>query len=169
MYITANGIHKAAFLPYVDKIGVIEIGVPKSLFEDSTFVNTLKKAGKEDPIMARVQEEFFEIVYFKPALAWFELHQFTEPLSLLVIFDSYIHSGGIKTSLRKKFAEYPPNLGGDEKKWITQYVAARHAWLSSYDIPEVRASKYRTQVFKNLIASENWNLSNPFIAQGITF
>jgi chitosanase len=169
MYIKANGSFKNDFLPYVNKIGISENGLPKSLFEDNNFVEKLKLAGKTDEIMKKIQEEFFEIAYFQPALGWFKLHEFKLPLSLLVIFDSHIHSGGIRKSLRDQFSEYPPNMGGDEKKWIAQYVATRHAWLSTYKTPEVRASKYRTQAFKDLIADNNWELTAPFKTQGVQF
>ena len=102
--------------------------------------------------MQNVEELFFEKVYFNQAASWFTTNGFTTLLSLMVIFDSYIHSGGILGFLRNRFPEYSPNIGGDEKIWITQYVATRYAWLTNYETPETRASKYRTQTLKDLIA-----------------
>jgi chitosanase len=169
MYMDANGALENNFIPYVDKIGKIENGIPQSFYEDNDFVNDLKLAGRTDPIMQEVQEIFFEKIYFQPALAWFKVHQFTQALSLLVIFDSYIHSGQIFDFLRNQFPAYPPNVGGNEQEWITQYVATRHAWLANYKTQETRASKYRTQTLKNLIASNNWDLSQAFQTQGVNF
>ncbi|MGE8513034.1 MAG: chitosanase [Chryseobacterium culicis] len=169
MYIEANGTYADFFKSYVNEIGKIEGGIPVSLYQNEEFVETLKKAGQNDPIMHTVQEAFFDLRYFQPALNWFKSNGFTLPLSLLVIFDSYIHSGSIRESLRKKFPEYPPNMEGDEKRWITQYTAARHAWLSNYETKEVRASAYRTQTFKNLIVDDNWKLEKPFKTQGVQF
>ncbi len=169
MYIEAGGIYANYFKDYVNDIGRITNNIPVSLYQNNEFVQNLKEAGKNDPIMRTVQELFFDLRYFQPALNWFTINGFTLPLSLLVIFDSYIHSGRIKDSLRKQFQEYPPILGGSEKQWIKEYVAARHAWLSNYETKEVRASAYRTQVFKNLIFDDNWALDKPFKAQGVQF
>ena len=169
MYIEAGGRYADFFKEYVNDIGKIVGNVPVSLYQNEKFVQTLKDAGKNDLIMQTVQEDFFDLRYFQPALQWFKSNGFTLPLSLLVIFDSFIHSGSIRESLRKKFPEYPPNMGGDEKQWITQYTAARHAWLSNYETKEVRASAYRTQTFKNLIFDNNWDLEKPFKTQGIQF
>ncbi|WP_185289938.1 chitosanase [Chryseobacterium lactis] len=169
MYIEANGTYANFFKDYVNDIGKIVGNTPVSLYQNEDFVQALKDAGKNDPIMQTVQEDFFDLRYFQPALSWFKTHGFTLPLSLLVIFDSFIHSGSIKESLRKMFPEYPPNMGGDEKRWITQYTAARHAWLSNYETKEVRASAYRTQTFKDLILNDNWDLTKPFKTQGIQF
>lgn len=169
MYIQSNGDYADYFRPFLDQVGIIRDGVPKSLYLDDAFVDKLKIAGREDSAMQEVQDEFFEKIYFQPALNWFVSQGFLLPLSLLVIFDSHIHSGGMLGFLRKRFSEYPPILGGDEKTWITQYVATRHAWLANYETKETRASKYRTQTFKNLIAQDNWNLDKPFTTQGIKF
>jgi hypothetical protein len=48
------------------------------------------------------------------------------PLSMLVVYDSFIHSGSVPMFLRKRFIERPPANGGDEKKWIGSYVEVRH-------------------------------------------
>jgi hypothetical protein len=50
------------------------------------------------------------------ACEWFKKNGFTLPLSMLVIYDSYIHSGGIRNDLRKRFAEWVPAEGRNEKK-----------------------------------------------------
>lgn len=169
IYIEAGGIFATTFIPFVSNIGTITDRQPQSLYQNTTFIKALKDAGSTDPIMQTVQELFFEKVYFTPALSWFSSHGFNMPLALLVIFDSFIHSGGILQFLRNRFSEYPPSLGGSEKDWIVQYVATRHAWLANYDTKETRASKYRTQTLKNLIADQNWQLDKPFITQGVQF
>lgn len=54
---------------------------------------------------------------------------FSLPLSALVIYDSFIHSGSILYFLRKRFHEMPTAKGGDEKTWIRQYVGVRQNCL----------------------------------------
>ena len=49
--------------------------------------------------MRQTQDAFFDKVYFQPAKAWADAHGFTLPLSMLVIFDSFIHSGQIRNGL----------------------------------------------------------------------
>lgn len=169
MYVNANGKFKNEIKPYIPKVGVIQNNIPQSLNDDEEFEILLKKAAREDEIMRDTQDVFFDRYYFQPALAWFIHHKFTFPLSLLVIYDSFIHSGGIFSFLRQRFKEVPPSLGGNEKEWIKEYVDTRHDWLKNHIKPVVRASKYRTQTLKQLITDDNWDLSKPFSTQGFSF
>ena len=90
------------------------------------------------------------------------------PLSMLVIYDSYIHSGSIPQKLRKLFGEYPPAKGGDEKKWIISYVDVRHQWLKYHTNPILQRTIYRTQCFKDQIDQDNWTLDKlPILANGM--
>ena len=87
---------------------------------------------------------------------------------MLVIYDSYIHSGSIPMFLRKRFKEFTPVNEGDEKKWITSYIDVRHQWLKYHEKPILRKTIYRTQVFINEIEKGNWNLEKlPINANGI--
>lgn len=152
MYSEENGIHSLNLKPYVDKIG------SSPLVNDAAFKKLIREAGRDDPIMRKIQDKFFEEVYFLPAMKWADDNGFTLALSALVIYDSYIHSGQILWLLRSMFAESPPVAGGNEKKWIRDYVNARHDWLTSHHRPAVRKSIYRTQAFKDQIAKGNWDL-----------
>lgn len=169
MYVSANGKYSALIQPYIHKIGIISGGTPISLCNDENLKVLLRKAAKEDFKMKEIQDKFFERYYFQPALAFFTHHQFTFPLSLLVIYDSFIHSGSILMFLRQRFSEMPPLQGGDEKTWIKQYVNVRHEWLGSHTYKTLRNTVYRTELFKKLIADNNWYLQKRFITQGITF
>jgi chitosanase len=107
-------------------------------------------------------------VPYSRAFRFFEQNQFTLPLSLLVIYDSYIHSGSVPTFLRKRFGEFPPAAGGDEKKWSSSYVDIRHQWLKYHANALLRKTLYRTQCFKDQIAADNWLLAKlPVIANGV--
>ncbi|MCH8178352.1 MAG: chitosanase [Proteobacteria bacterium] len=153
MYVAAGGTRSEALAPYADQVGSV------ALTEDATFKNLLRDAGRNDPVMHRIQDQFFEQVYFHPAMRWADDNGFTLPLSALVIYDSYIHSGSILWLLRQRFAESPPAAGGEERTWVSEYVRVRHDWLAHHPRPAVRASTYRTQALQAQIAAGNWDLS----------
>ena len=170
MYINNDGTYKDELAPYIDRIGVIENGNPKSLWQDKNLKKILVDAGNNDEIMKATQDVFFDNYYFQPAVAWFIHYGFTKPLSLLVIYDSFIHSGQIFPFLRQKFSAYPPSMeGGSEVDWITQYTQTRHDWLKNHSKDVVQKSKYRTQKLLELIQDNNWNLDKPFKTQGVQF
>lgn len=162
LYITRNGLFANAFKPYVNKIGKVP-----SLRTDVTFKKLLKQAANEDLIMRTTQDEFFDMYYFQPAFNWFAGQKFMSALSLLVIYDSFIHSGGIPDFLRKQFAERTPFNGGNEQAWIKQYVDARHKWLSTHSNTILQKTIYRTNCFKNQIKNNNWDLSKDINVNGV--
>jgi chitosanase len=127
----------------------------------------LEDAGANDPIMKAVQDVFFDATYYQKAFDWFEDNGFKLPLSLLVIYDSFIHSGKIREDIRNEFAESVPKDGGNEKNWITQYVNARHEWLSTRENPILRKTNYRTAGYKVQIALGNWTLTDKVKMNGM--
>jgi len=161
-YIAAKGEFAFQLAGYLDDVG----SVP--LCDDKAFKALLRKAGKKDPVMWKVQDAFFEDEYFKPALKWAEREGFTLALSMLVIYDSFIHSGSILWLIRRKFKECTPKGGGTEKGWIKAYVKARNEWLSANKKKLVKASAYRTKDLLKMIDDGNWNLDKlPLIVHGV--
>ena len=161
-YVDAGGTFSEALRPYADKVG----GTP--LTEDAQFKALLRHAGRQDPVMRGVQDGFFDEDYFNPAMKWADDHGFTLPLSALVIYDSFIHSGSILWVIRQRFAENPPSLGGDERAWTAAYLRERQAWLSASSRPAVRKSVYRTKDMTREVNRNNWDLSQlPVMANGI--
>jgi chitosanase len=158
-YIANKGMFSNDFKPYVDKIGVIP------LVDDKDFIALLKRSAQEDETMIKTQDTFFDKVYYQPALKFFTDNGFTFPLSMLVIYDSYIHSGRILDFLRQRFSESPPAKGGDEKAWIKAYVKTRHEWLSGKSEP-LNKTIYRTKLFMSAIDADDWNLNSPLVANG---
>ncbi|MGR9044920.1 MAG: chitosanase [Gammaproteobacteria bacterium] len=162
LYVDSDGIYSAQLKPYIEKIGVTP------LTDDAVFKKLLRDAGNKDPLMRQAQDEFFDLRYFKPAMAWADANGFSLPLSALVIYDSFIHSGSILGFLRKRFPERPPAKGGNEKVWIKQYVDARHDWLATARNAILQKTVYRTQCFKDEIARDNWSMAQlPINANGI--
>lgn len=161
MYVEDGGLFASALKPYVDRIGLTP------LVDDKTFRGLLQRAGDEDQTMRDTQDAFFDKRYFRPALSWAEAGGFQLALSVLVIYDSFIHSGSILKFLRARFEEKPPVAGGDEKIWIKQYVDVRDEWLANNSNPDVRPSAYRTKDLMREIANGNWDLDIlPIMANG---
>lgn len=169
MYIDAGGTYADGLRPYLPQIGKIIGNTPQSLWEDLTLKKMLKDTANLDVTMRITQDIFFDRYYFQPAVAFFTHHQFTHPLSLLVIYDSFVHSGGVPSFLRQRFSEVPPLLGGNEKRWIKQYVDVRFEWLSNHSTQLLRNTIYRPELFQRLISDDNWKLEKPFITQGMNF
>ncbi len=159
-YISMNGTYSNDFSAFVDRIGVTP------LTDDQNFISLLKTSAG-DEIMHQCQDDFFDIYYYQPAYVWFNGHGFQEPLSLLVIYDSFIHSGSILNFLRQKFSERPPVNGGNENTWIEEYVNARHDWLANNSSELLRKTAYRTVCFQGQIKNNNWQLVQPVDANGI--
>lgn len=134
-----------------------QIGV-KPLYSNGAFKRLLIAAG-DDTVMKKCQDVFFENTYWKPAKNWFDVYGFTLPLSMLVIYDSQIHSGGILQFLRNRFKEMPPKFGGNEKEWVTEYVKTRDEWLEFNDDKTLRITDYRTDCFLEQIRIGNWMLT----------
>ncbi|GAB4014551.1 chitosanase [Spirosoma sp. KCTC 42546] len=161
LYINRDGKFADDFVPYRTKIGTVP------LVDDATFKDLLRKSAREDAIMRSTQDEFFDILYYMPALNFFTGFDFTLPLSLLVIYDSFIHSGGVPTFLRERFPERPPSRGGNEKAWVTAYVKTRDEWLATNKKIILRGTVYRTRCFLTQLENDNWTLSKPVNAHGV--
>lgn len=159
LYIKNEGDIAEKFEPYKDKIGL------RSFVSDKAFIALLKEASK-DPIMQKTQDQFFDIHYWEPAKTWFTKNGFKLNLSMLVIYDSFIHSGSILKFLRNRFSEVTPALGGDEKEWIKAYVQVRHDWLKGHSNKILTKTIYRTQNFLDAIKKDDWDLSQVFVANG---
>ncbi len=161
-YIGRGGAFAARMLPYLPKLGVTPLA------DDSDFKSALKEAGKSDPVMAKTQDAFFEKHYYAPAQKWAKANGFVKPLSMLVIYDSFIHSGSILDFLRKRFAAAVPINGGNEDSWIRQYVDTRREWLATHQKPILQKTVYRMDCFKREIKRGNWDLATvPINANGI--
>lgn len=139
----------------------------RALYKNNSFIAALKRAGQE-PLMQQLQDEFFDEVYFVPAYKWFKENGFTLPLSMLVIYDSFIHSGGILSFLRKRFSAVTPVKGGDEKEWIQSYVDTRRSWLANHSNKVLRNTVYRMDTMLGCIKADNWMLEKAYKANGVT-
>lgn len=162
MYVDAGGHFSDELRVFLPKIG------RTALVDDTRFKDLLRRSGNEDPVMRQTQDSFFDRRYFEPALRWASENGFTRALSVLVIYDSFIHSGSILPLLRSRFPELPPARGGREEVWISQYVGVRHRWLAAHSRPIVRQTIYRTRDLTREVERGNWDLARlPILANGV--
>lgn len=162
-YIDHHGFYADSFRPYLPKIGVTPLG------DNNAFINLLRRAGN-DPVMQHTEDSFFDNLYYFPACGFFSANRFSFPLSLLVIYDSYIQSGGILSFLRNKFATRTPAYMGDEKTWIQNYVITRHQWLlcgAEGTRPLLAKTCYRTACLLDQVRQGNWQLEEKIRTQGV--
>ncbi|REK56954.1 MAG: peptidoglycan-binding protein [Bacteroidetes bacterium] len=159
-YVDADGRYSNQLAQYRNSAGDL------SLVGDKNFIKLLKLSG-DDPVMRDLQDNLFDNKYWKPARSFFNTNGFKLPLSMLVFFDSYIHSGKIHWFLRKRFAAKVPKDGGDEREWIRQYLLTRDRWLRHHSRKILRKTVYRTENMLAAIDKGDWGLSEPFYANGV--
>ena len=92
----------------------------------------------------------------------------TKALSLLVVYDTCIHSGpGGVTNIRNRFAAKSPANGGDEATWVKEYINARRAWLAANPNVLVQKTVYRMDALKALVDAGAWDLKTPLVVRGV--
>ena len=163
----ANSEFGDKFKAYLDRLQAKDL----TLDYDNDFRQLLSRAGK-DPVMQSIQDQFFERVYFEPAVTSAGGPGIQSPLGLAVVYDSSVYGsfGLIRDRVNVKLygpSATPPSRI-DEKEWIKEYVSDRRSWMENHPNPLIRPMVYRMDVFKQLIDSENWGLVAPVIVRGVT-
>lgn len=153
-YSVLNGIYSKELGSYVDRIGNDE------LWRDEQFIEYLRKAGQEDSVMRKLQDEFFDMQFLVPAFRWADKNGFTFPLSFWVVGDSYIHSGSIPRTILSQMRIDFPKDGGNEKKWISSYVRLRRKWLDKSSVTSKENNQQRMDFMQEQIKKENWMLDD---------
>ena len=125
------------------------------------FRRALAAAGHTREMRVAQEAVAFER-YMLPAIRACEGSGFRLPLSLAIIYDSMTH--GSYNKIRDRVRISPASAGGFEKRWITEYVRERDAWLGS--IPRLRSTRYRTRFFLSRIAAGRWDLELPINVHG---
>lgn len=137
-----------------------------SLDSDRELIALLRNAG-EDPVMADVQDDFFDRVYWVPALRCAQKADFETALSTAVVYDSWVHGSWSRVRDLTIGAHGSAAVVG-ERPWIAAYVDTRREWLANHSNRLLRRTVYRMDAFKKLIAAENWDLGLPLMIRGTT-
>jgi len=171
-YIDACGAFANSLRAYLPRLAANETAGldPVALPQWCTdLMELLGCAGRQDPVMQRVQNEVFRQRYGAPAAAQCEAMRLTLPLSWAVVYDTCVQSGpdGV-ARIRSRFPEVPPVRGGDERAWTAAYLRARRAYLAGFTSGSpahddaVHRSVYRADWLQGLVAAGNWALHTPF-------
>lgn len=134
-----------------------------SLAANDSFKKALSATGAT-PEMREAQESVAFERYMRPAIVACEGSGFTLPLSLAVIYDSMTHGSYHTIRDRVRLSRSGMTPTEFEKRWVTEYVRRRDAWLAS--IPRLRAARYRTRFFLNQITAGRWHLKLPLNVNG---
>jgi chitosanase len=160
-YCDANGVFAGALRPYLPALEACDV----SLDTDGTLHDILRRAGM-DPTMRRVQDGFFDRVYWQPALQSAEAARLCWPLSVAVVYDSVVHGSYARMRRRATGEAGSPDLAG-EKRWISTYVEVRRRWLATHRNPLLRRTVYRMDAFASLIREGRWTLRLPLTVRGV--
>ncbi len=119
----------------------------------------LREAG-QDPVMRRVQDAFFDRVYWAPSLNAAGGAGISRPLGVAVVYDSHIH-GSYARMLDRTNAERGGIDQLGEEGWVAAYVETRSKWLANHANALLRKTVYRMESFEELISEKRWDLSLP--------
>lgn len=147
-----------AYLPAFDRRDI-------KLDTNEKVKSLLRQAGN-DPIMQRTQDEFFDRIYWKPALISAESAGINKPLGITVVYDSKIHGSfeRIKNMTNEQIGK-AENAG--EETWIKKYVETRKHWLASHSNTLLHKTVYRMDTFIKLIDENKWELQLPLSVRNI--
>jgi chitosanase len=146
------------FLPAFDSRDV-------SLDHDRGVKAILAQAGT-DPVMQRIQDAFFDRVYWAPAVKSAAYLGFSKPLSVSVVYDSRVHGSYYRMRDRTNDQRGTPEQIGEEA-WIEGYVSIRKDWLSNHGNELLRKTVYRMNAFANLIRQGEWELPLPLKVRSV--
>jgi len=172
---TTGAIEAQEFRPYLVRLQERDL----SLDTDIPFRTLLVKAGG-DPAMHRVQDQFFDRLYWNPAILAARHLGISTALGSGVVYDSFIHGAWSRLRDATLARLGPPAVAGtpaapppktsatDERGWILEYLWLRREWLATHPNPLLRLAVYRMDTFLAIAAAGNWELSLPLEAHGVT-
>ncbi|HKO06048.1 MAG TPA: chitosanase [Candidatus Acidoferrales bacterium] len=165
----AAGSTAADLLAYLPRLAAPDL----TLDGDAAFRALLRQAGA-DPVMHRVQDEFFDRAYWEPSLRAAQHVGLDTPLATAVVYDSFIHGAWKRIHDATTAQLGLPSASGasaattDERVWVREYIALRRDWLATHPNPVLRRAVYRMDTFAALAEAGNWELALPVVAHGVT-
>jgi len=160
-YCDANGKYADRLAPYLSALTAKDT----RLDHDQPLKSLLKEAGY-DPVMRRVQDDFFDQKFWMPAVKTAEAMGIRTPLGILVIYDSMIH-GSLNMMIDRTTKEHGSSLVIGEESWISHYIATRRAWLANHTNTLLRKTVYRMDELERLVRLGKWPLVLPLTVRGV--
>jgi chitosanase len=129
-------------------------------------VKSLLRQAGSDPVMRLVQDEFFDRIYWAPALKSADYISVAKPLSVTVLYDGRIQGSYhyIRDLTNRRHGE-ARTIG--EEQWIAAYVAERRTWLATNQNSLLQKTVYRMDAFKTLIDGRKWELPLPLTVRNV--
>jgi chitosanase len=160
-YCDSKGQFSTLLKPYLPAFERLDF----SLDQNERVKSLLRQAGN-DPLMKKIQNEFFDRVYWEPALKAASYLKISRPLGVTVIYDSKIH-GSFERIRDRVVQQYggPSDVG--EEKWIETYVSTRRDWLANHSNVLLHRTVYRMDSFKEMIDTDKWELPLPLTIRNV--
>lgn len=144
--------------PFLGRLGNKDI----TLDQDLNIRSILRQAGN-DPAMKRIQDDYFDRNFFRPALAAAQHANLQNPLSQTIAYDTHIQGGWQACSTAVTAAVGPIGANVSEETWIKRYLEVRSAYLERH----APATTYRPEAFGKLISAGNWAMDLPIGIRGL--
>jgi len=160
-YCNDRGLLSNSLRPYLSAFDRRDIKL-----DNNKKVKTLLGQAGDDPVMKRIQDEFFDRIYWEPALKSATNIGVNKPLSITVIYDSKIHGScdRIKNMINEQHGQVK-DIG--EEEWIKAYVSVRKDWLANHSNTLLHKTIYRMDSFRDLINNDKWDLSLPLTVRNV--
>jgi chitosanase len=149
----------AALVPFLPQFREKDIAL-----DTNHDVRALLQQAGDDPVMQKVQDDYLDRNYWKPAQTAAAACGLTAPLSMAVIYDSHIQGGFARIRDRVP-AGRVVTPACPEETWIKAYIDTRRKWLSSCDDP-LPKTVYRMDELGKLVGV-NPDLSLPLTVRGV--
>ncbi len=160
-YCEAGGTLSEALRPYLTAFDRRDIKL-----DNNGKVKALLRQAGDDPTMQRIQDEFFDRIYWTPALKSAENLGAGEPLTVAVIYDSRIH-GSYERIRNATNDQYGTVQDIGEVRWTESYISTRYNWLANHSNKLLNKTVYRMEAFKQLIILNKWDLPLPLSVRNI--
>ena len=159
---TPDAEYAVQFTTYLERLEDNDL----TLDHDTLFRGLLRQAG-DDLVMQQAQDEFFNRIYWQPAVKSANYIGSTSALGMAIVYDSRIHGSWHRIRDRTIKNKGPlKDLG--EKVWMVHYIATRLNWLTNHSNTLLRRTAYRMAALDALCRSENWDLQLPITVRGMT-
>jgi chitosanase len=126
----------------------------------------LAQAGS-DSVMRAVQDSFFDLNYWTPAVTSAAAMGLSGALGASVVYDSHVQ-GAWNIVRDRTIAQFGDPAAIGENNWINRYVSVRRAWLANNANPALHPTVYRMDSFLALIEQGRFDLALPITVRGIT-
>jgi chitosanase len=160
-YCNAGGLLSGTLAPYLSAFDRRDV----KLDTNEKVKGLLRQAG-DDPVMRKTQDDFFDRIYWEPAVRSASVAGVKLPLSLAVVYDSKIH--GSFDLIRNKTIQQHGEAGAiGETAWISAFVSTRRKWLGTNSNSLLHKTVYRMDAFTRLIGDDKWNLPLPLAVRNV--